>query len=102
MKCGSRRWCLTASRATGNVGHQVADFNRDLPLAEQVVSNINRWRGQLSLPPIEEDDLDHQTEKLTLNGFVAYWINIVGRPQAQARGSMAQPPHPPLDLKSLR
>ncbi len=51
----------------------------ELPVAEQVAANVNRWRNQLSLPPIQEEDLDHQTEKLHFNDLVAYWVNLVGR-----------------------
>ena len=64
---------------------------QDLSPADQVVMNINRWRGQLSLPPIEDEDLGSQTEKLELGDAVAYWLNIVGRPQPKP-AAMNLPP----------
>lgn len=48
-------------------------------ISEQVVANINRWRNQLSLPPIDENELSAYTEKLTLNDSIAFWSNMVGR-----------------------
>ena len=53
----------------------------DLPQAEQVVMNINRWRGQLSLPPIRDEDLADQTEQIPISSNTAYWTSIVGRPR---------------------
>ena len=58
----------------------------EMPVIEQVLANINRWRGQLSLPAIDEEDLSDQSEKLDLNGSVAYWINITGRPRPRPTG----------------
>ena len=53
----------------------------DLPQAEQVVMNINRWRGQLSLPPIRDEDLADQTEQIPIASNSAYWTSLVGRPR---------------------
>ena len=58
----------------------------EIPVVEQVVMNINRWRGQLMLPHIDAADLDEQSEKLTIAGGTGYWINIVGRPQPKPAG----------------
>jgi hypothetical protein len=53
----------------------------DLPEAEQVVMNINRWRGQLSLPPIRDEDLDDQSEQIPIADGKGYWTSLVGRPR---------------------
>ncbi len=53
----------------------------DLPQAEQVVMNINRWRGQLSLPPIRNEDLEDQSEQIPIADGQGYWTNLVGRPR---------------------
>ncbi len=53
----------------------------DLPQAEQVVMNINRWRGQLSLPPIRDEDLTDQSEQIPIAGSTGYWTSLVGRPR---------------------
>lgn len=62
----------------------------DLPVTEQVVMNINRWRGQLSLPPIDDVDLDQQSEVITIADKKGYLINIVGRPKPKPPG-MSRP-----------
>lgn len=73
----------------------------DLAETEQVVMNINRWRGQLALPPIDEADLDEQSEKLSIAG-TGYWINIVGRPQAKPAGMSPMTPRARADEQSER
>ena len=66
-------------------------LQRDLPIEEQVLANLNRWRGQLMLPSVAKTDLDRQTEKLELPGINAYWVNLVGRAKARPAG-MTLPP----------
>ena len=56
----------------------------DLPQAEQVVMNINRWRGQLSLPPIRDEDLEVQSEQIPIADGMGYWTNLVGRPRPKS------------------
>ena len=58
----------------------------DLPQAEQVVMNINRWRGQLSLPPIRNEDLEDQSEQISIADGKGYWTNLVGRPRPKPAG----------------
>ncbi len=62
----------------------------DLPHSDQVVQNINRWRGQLSLPPIDDEDLADQSEKLTQGGVIGYWTSLIGRPKPKP-AAMAPP-----------
>ena len=46
---------------------------------EQILANVNRWRGQLSLPPIDDDDLSSETETLTLESdATATLVNYLG------------------------
>ena len=40
--------------------------------------NINRWRKQLGLPPIDEDDLQKQTQSLDVQGGKAMLVDITG------------------------
>lgn len=42
------------------------------------LANINRWRGQLSLPPIAASDLATATEHLDYNGLHMTYVDIVG------------------------
>lgn len=63
---------------------------KDRELLDQIVANINRWRNQLSLPPIQEEDLDRNSEKIQLTDGVAYWINYTGS-SVPKPGAMAPP-----------
>lgn len=65
--------------------------NPEMPISEQVLANINRWRHQLSLPPIEEDDLSARTEKLEIDHTVGYWLDITGRPRPRPAGMPGMP-----------
>ncbi len=40
----------------------------DVPKAEALLSNLNRWRGQLSLAPWKESDLEAETQTVKLAG----------------------------------
>lgn len=66
----------------------------DKPQNDQILENVNRWRKQLSLRPIEIGDLEAKTEKLDLNDLTAYWVSLVGMqvPGAAPMGPM----HPPV------
>jgi hypothetical protein len=47
--------------------------------ASFLLSNINRWRGQLGLRPIGPDDLAKSTETLELDGATATLVSLVGK-----------------------
>lgn len=66
-------------------------MRRDMPTSEQVVANINRWRGQLSLPPIDDDDLTFATEKMIVADTPSFFMNIEGRPRPKP-AAMTPPP----------
>jgi hypothetical protein len=58
--------------------------------AEQVLANVNRWRGQLALAPIDKSALPQETETLALpSGETATLVNYVGT--AKASGGMTPP-----------
>uniref|UniRef100_A0A7C4QTQ0 Uncharacterized protein n=1 Tax=Schlesneria paludicola TaxID=360056 RepID=A0A7C4QTQ0_9PLAN len=82
----------------------------DSDLTEQVLANVNRWRGQLQLPPLTKDDLPRETKTLRLpgnetatiadfqgttkpNNMMAPFAAGTGlsRPSAAAAGSSAPP-----------
>ena len=44
---------------------------------EYVAANVNRWRGQLRLPPIAADEL--QLESIEFAGLNASYVEIVGQ-----------------------
>jgi len=43
-----------------------------------VLSNVNRWRQQLQLPPLAAEELDKQTEKIELDGTTATAVDLRG------------------------
>ena len=57
---------------------------------EQLLNNINRWRGQLDLPHIESDDLPTRTETIQAGELTITAINIVGKaaPKSAIGGMM--------------
>ena len=42
------------------------------------LANINRWRGQLSLPPIAENELGASVTRLSQNGLTFSFVDLVG------------------------
>jgi hypothetical protein len=40
------------------------------------LANINRWRGQLGLPPIGEDELDRTIVRFSADGYAGYETRI--------------------------
>jgi len=58
--------------------------------AEQLLANINRWRGQLGLPPTTADKLVAESETIPIqDGTAATLVNLVGTTQS---GGMMTPP----------
>lgn len=48
-------------------------------LTEQILANINRWRGQLTLPPISAEQLSKEAEKVTTpNGLEITVVDYTG------------------------
>ena len=54
-----------------------------------IVSNINRWRDQLTLPPIGAEQLDDHTERIELEDAVATLVDLVGRLKSGGMGHSA-------------
>lgn len=50
----------------------------DTDEAEYLLSNINRWRGQVSVPPIQLSDLDQQSQEIELADGKATIIDVEG------------------------
>jgi hypothetical protein len=59
--------------------------------ADYALSNINRWRRQLGLPPIAATQLSKETEQLKLDGATATLVNLEGH-AADQQGMMGQAP----------
>jgi len=46
--------------------------------AEYVLSNVNRWRDQLGLPPLSREELPNQSRTIQLADGVATLVDLVG------------------------
>jgi hypothetical protein len=53
-----------------------------------LLANVNRWRGQVGLAPIEDNELDKDTRKENFNGNPVTVVRLVG-PGGKAGGSGA-------------
>lgn len=59
-------------------------------VSQGVLANLNRWRGQLSLPPLKSEQLSQATEELSLSdGLTAVYVNLEGK--AKPTGGMNAP-----------
>lgn len=48
-------------------------------LAEQILANVNRWRGQLSLEPVDQDQLQADAKEIaTADGTKATFVDYAG------------------------
>lgn len=53
-----------------------------IPLpASGTLANINRWRGQVKLEPITEDELNKALQKITVDGIEGQLVEMVGEEQ---------------------
>jgi hypothetical protein len=57
--------------------------------AQYVLINVNRWRGQLRLPPITKEELAGQSTLIKLDGATATMVNLLG---TAAPDNMGRPP----------
>ena len=60
------------------------------PSPDSLLDNVNRWRGQMRLPPIAADQLPNETTTLDLPGGPATLVNLVGNAQSGGMGSTAR------------
>jgi hypothetical protein len=63
-----------------------------------VLSNVNRWRGQMGLRPIGKDQLAQETHQTKIGGELATIVGLVGRFQT---GGMGRPPFAAGSSESL-
>lgn len=60
----------------------------DDPLAEQLLANVNRWRGQVTQPPLNSDELESAAETIQIDGRSSILVSLVGiaAPSSMGRG----------------
>lgn len=68
--------------AVSKLGRSDEDWN------DQLLANLNRWLGQLSLPPINKDEIAASTESLEVSGVTATIVSVTGvkKPETMGRG----------------
>ncbi len=55
--------------------------------AAYVLANVNRWRGQLQLPPLAAGDLAAETKRVELTGAHAIVVDMQGESSGDAMGA---------------
>jgi hypothetical protein len=92
---GMRKASFTVSDGTQLADVSVIDFPAAAgPMMADPLANVNRWRGEVGLPQVTEDELPHVTESIEIDGQLATLVDAVpdaGKPQeSQAdRGTLA-------------
>jgi hypothetical protein len=59
------------------------------PWEEQLLANVNRWRGQVSLPDVKPEELADATQQIPVDGSLAVVVSIAG---IRKPDSMSGPP----------
>lgn len=62
-------------------------FPAAAPEIANVLSNANRWRGEIGLPPVEESQLGEITEKIEIDGGEATYFKLLD--PAKEQGTLA-------------
>jgi hypothetical protein len=76
MRKGS--YALTADGVTGEADMSITAFPGDVG---GDLANLNRWRGQLQLPPVGQAEFDAQTQHLDRNDLHMTVVDITGKGQ---------------------
>jgi hypothetical protein len=71
----------------------VSVLPKNVAAEEFVLINVNRWRGQVSLPPIIAADLDKETETFKVDDHDCKFVSLVGE---SAGGGMGGAPFAPF------
>lgn len=65
--------------------------------ADAVLSNVNRWRGQMGLPALKRDELAKETKPMNVGGETATIVSLRGK----LKGGMSAAPFAPFAGGSL-
>jgi hypothetical protein len=88
---GLRYATLEIETPGGTLEATVTKLPRDegVDEASYALSNVNRWRDQLGLPPIDKAELEQTAAKVELEGTTALLVNFAGKLKP---GGMRPPP----------
>lgn len=67
----------------------VIKLPRNGPLDKLLLDNVNRWRDQITLPSLKQDELAAQTERIPVAGIESTLVNLEG---VLKPSSMTRPP----------
>jgi hypothetical protein len=69
---------LEAAHEAGKADISVSRF----PGGGDVLSNVNRWRSQAQLPPLDEAALKSSQQELTIGGHPSIYVEAIGAERA--------------------
>jgi hypothetical protein len=75
------------------------------PEASDVRQNVDRWRGQLGLPPLKDDEFQKVKDNIKVDGVAATRVDLVGVREEGAPPMAAPPrerPQPPEERPQLK
>jgi hypothetical protein len=52
-------------------------FSASAPAMADPLANINRWRGEIGMPPITQDELDKDVEKMDIDGMQSTYVDLM-------------------------
>jgi len=84
---------LVISRGGITIRHQAAFVVSDgqrrieitvdrMPAMGSFLQNVNRWRGQIGLEPIEREELDEVRQSIEIGGSAADYVELVGQSES--------------------
>lgn len=79
-----------------------------MPGAQDFTANVNRWRNQLKLAPVDAEEARRSAETIATGGGEAQWVELIGRysPMSSMRGPFAGgapgPAAPPSERPKAR
>ena len=53
-----------------------------IPAGGKMLANVNRWRGQIQLPPVSQADLDKSLQPIEADGLTGNYIGLFGPQEA--------------------
>jgi hypothetical protein len=74
---GFRKAAFEIGDGTATAVMTVTEFSASAPSIADVLSNLNRWRIELGLAPVEEKDLAAATEKIEIDGLAGTLVDAM-------------------------
>ena len=75
---GKRPFVRLAFRIESNDGNGEVTVSSLVAASNDLLSNVNRWRGQLKLPELTADELAKAVQPISLGGVDGAYVELVG------------------------